>query len=290
MSGRLKQGRRSDALRHQGFLGHGLLRALPVAMVLCGGSLAAYYFFDPAERQGGGTLVGYTLGVIGTVLILWLTALGLRKRIINDGAWSLKAWVSAHVYLGLSLIVIGTLHTGFDFGWNIHTLAYGLMLLVIASGIFGVVVYKFLPAELSRNRAQMTEKQMLQAIKDLDRQIHDQAQPLSNTQAAMARLSLEDHEIGGGFWRRLLGLHGGCGTAKALSRLGRASGGATPAQEAALSQVEVLLRRKSEALAKARRHIQLRTVLESWLYLHVPATFALLAALATHIISVFFYA
>ena len=42
---------------------------------------------------------------------------------------------------GLSLIVIVTLHTGFQFGWNVHTLAYGLMLLVIVSGIFGIVVY-----------------------------------------------------------------------------------------------------------------------------------------------------
>ena len=33
----------------------------------------------------------------------------------------------------------------------------------------------------------------------------------------------------------------------------------------------------------------MKTQLEIWLYLHVPATFALLAALIAHILSVFLY-
>ena len=75
------------------------------------------------------------------LLILWLALLGIRKRAMTRGRWSLKAWTSAHVYLGLALIVIATLHTGFQFGWNVHTLAYVLMMLVIVSGIYGISVY-----------------------------------------------------------------------------------------------------------------------------------------------------
>ena len=76
------------------------------------------------------------IGTIGALLILWLTCLGLRKRAITPGGWSLKAWTSAHVYLGLSLIVIGTLHTGFQLGWNVHTLAWSLMMIVIIIALF----------------------------------------------------------------------------------------------------------------------------------------------------------
>ena len=42
-------------------------------------------------------------------------------------------------------------------------------------------------------------------------------------------------------------------------------------------------------LARLRRHLRLKALLEIWLYVHVPATFALLAALTAHIVSVFFY-
>jgi hypothetical protein len=35
--------------------------------------------------------------------------------------------------------------------------------------------------------------------------------------------------------------------------------------------------------------MRIKALLEVWLYVHVPATFALLAALTAHIISVFYY-
>ena len=72
-------------------------------------------------------------------LILWLAFLGIRKRAISPGTWTLKGWVSAHVYLGISLVVVATLHTAFQFGWNLHTLFYGLMLLVIVYPCGGVM-------------------------------------------------------------------------------------------------------------------------------------------------------
>jgi hypothetical protein len=42
-------------------------------------------------------------------------------------------------------------------------------------------------------------------------------------------------------------------------------------------------------LDRLRRDAQIRAWLEAWLYLHIPATFALIAALVAHIIVVFLY-
>ena len=190
---------------HDGFLRHANFRWLKIATILCLLTIASYLLIDVTPRHNGGSWYGYTLGTIGVGLILWLTLLGLRKRAMTRGRWSLKAWTSAHVYLGSSLIVIGTLHTGFQLGWNVHTLAYALMMLVILSGLFGIIVYATLPTALSNNRAEMTQVQMLEAIRAIDRQLHDAAQPLPQAQASLVRQSLNDDPFGGSLIARLSG-------------------------------------------------------------------------------------
>ncbi|MGB3377278.1 MAG: hypothetical protein WBA55_00750, partial [Allopontixanthobacter sediminis] len=121
------QRERRQSSDHESFLSHRNMRWLKVALVLCLVTIVSYFWIDVTPRHNGGSWYGYTLGTIGALLIVWLSLLGIRKRNISAGRWSLKAWTSAHVYLGLALIVIGTLHTGFQLGWNVHTLAYSLM-------------------------------------------------------------------------------------------------------------------------------------------------------------------
>ncbi len=272
--------KRVRATRHEGFLRHARFKWAIVAALLSLAAIAGYVLADVKPRPGGGSWYGYTLGTIGAFLILWLTALGIRKRNITQGKWSLKAWTSAHVYLGLSLVVIGTLHTGFQFGWNIHTLAWALMMVVILSGLVGVVLYARLPRAMSLNRGEVTQTQMLGSIEALDRQLDALAQPLGAEDAAVVRRSLEHSTIGGRMISRLTGIHVRCGNRAALKAL---------AGRPDLLQLTALLVRKDAVIAQARRHARIKAWLEVWLYVHVPATIALIAALIAHIVSVFFY-
>ena len=272
---------------HEGFLRHRNFRWLKRAGALCLVAILAYAFIDVQPRPNGGTWLGYTLGTIGLLLIVWLSLLGLRKRTMTRGAWSLKAWTSAHVYLGLALIVIATLHTGFEFGWNIHTLAYALMLLVIASGLFGVVVYAVLPAALSNNREEMTQPQMVEALSAVDRQLQTAAQPLDPHWAGQVLAALGEGAFTGGLWSRLAGGKRSGATQQALAAFNLAS--TDEAADPALVRVEALLQRRAAQLARMRRHLRLKALLEVWLYVHVPATFALIAALTAHVISVFYF-
>lgn len=272
---------RSD---HEGFLRHRGFRWLKIATALAVLCVAAYFLTDPKPRPGGGTWIGYTLGTIGALLIVWLSLLGIRKRAITEGRWSLKAWTSAHVYLGLSLIVVATLHTGFQLGWNVHTLAYVLMMLVIGSGMFGIWAYATLPSVLSSNREQMTQGQMIDAIRALDRQLHEAAQPLMRGPSDLVLAALDEDPFAPGLLRRLSGHYPNCATQKAIEGLARLGD-----QDAAIERVEKLLVRRKAQLERLRRHMRLKTMLEVWLYIHVPATMALLAALTAHIVSVFYY-
>jgi hypothetical protein len=278
-----------DGAAHEGFLRFKNFRWLKIALVLSLVSLAGYALIDVQPRPNGGSWYGYGLGTVGAGLILWLTMLGVRKRAMTRGRWSLKAWTSAHVYLGLSLIVIATLHTGFQFGWNVHTLAYALMMLVIFSGIYGITVYANLPQTLSDNRGEMTKPQMIDALRKLDRQIQVSAQPLAEDDTEMVLLSTEEDPFAGGLFRRLSGSYPRSGTRRALNELRRRLPTLVGEEENAVATVVNLLERKAVALARIRRHLRIKALLEVWLYVHVPVTFALIAALIAHIVSVFFY-
>ena len=283
-------GRKAASLGHESFLRHARFRWLKIALLLSLAAVVAFFFSyapDFRLRHGGGTWFGYASGTLGAGLMIWLTLLGLRKRAMNDGRWQLKAWVSAHIYLGLSLLVIVSLHSGFQFGWNVHTLAYGLMLLVILSGIVGVVFYVRLPPRLSEERGETTRQQMLEAIAALDRRLEQAAQPLGQYGAAAVRLSLEREGLDSGLLQRAANIYPSCGTRQALAQVRRLRGQDEGA--AALGMVEGLLEQKLAILARARRYAQLKALLEVWLRVHVPATFAMLAAVTAHVVSVFFY-
>jgi hypothetical protein len=278
--------RQSD---HEGFLRYQGYRWLKIALGISFLFLLGYAFNDVQPHPNGGSAYGYMTGTIGVLLILWLTMLGLRKRAITPGRWSLKSWTSAHVYLGLSLIVIATLHTGFQFGWNVHTLAYVLMMLVIASGIFGIAVYANIPQALSANRGETTQIQMLENLRMLDRQLHDAGQPLPHDEADIVRMSLNDDPFGGGLIARLTGRYPKCGTRRALAAVRAHPSRVAGYGNDALDSVETLLERKRSAMSRIRKHLRLKGLLEIWLHIHVPLTFALIAALCVHIVAVFYY-
>lgn len=274
--------RRRDS-DHESFLAHKRMLWLKVALALSLVAVLGYAFADVEPRPNGGTWYGYTLGTIGAGLIVWLALLGVRKRAMTEGRWSLKAWTSAHVYLGLALIVIATLHTGFQFGWNVHTLAYVLMMLVIVSGVYGISVYALLPHKLSSNRREMTQGQMIESLAAIDRQLEQAAQPLGREDADVVIAALEQDPFGHGLVARLSGRYRGCRTNAAMAAFDKGE------SDAAQDRIEVLLRKRAAQLEQIRRHMRLKALLEVWLYVHIPVTVMLLAALTAHIVSVFYY-
>ncbi|MFN3592579.1 MAG: hypothetical protein ACK4TG_10370, partial [Thermaurantiacus sp.] len=249
---------------HEGFLSHRRFLWAWVALLLSGGAILLYLLDDPWPRPNGGTALGYALGTAGAGLIVWLSLLGFRKRIYSDGTWSLKAWVSAHVWLGLSLAVIATLHTGFQFGWNVHTLAYALMMLVILSGVWGVVQYRRLPRRLSDNRAETSERAMVAALADNGRALAEAAQRLTDREAALVEGAIAGPVVAESLSLRLAGRVVRCGTARALAELGEGC-----AAEAAVRQ---LLEARATLLAQMRCNAALKSRLQVWLLVHVPMT------------------
>ena len=274
---------------HEGFLRYRHMFWAKIALGVSLLLIVTYLLVDIEPRANGGSWYGYTLGTIGVLLIAWLTMLGVRKRMMTPGRWSLKAWTSAHVYLGLALIVIGTLHTGFQLGWNVHTLAWALMMIVIVSGVFGIIAYSLLPSRLGANRGEATEEEMLGALHDIDRRLFEAAQPLDTEHTVIVEMAMDEDPFRGSLLRWLRGHWRGGGTARALAEMrARVHPGAAESDEI-FDRIETLLARRQAALSRIRRHLRYKSLLQIWLYVHVPMTFALIAALSAHIVSVFFY-
>ena len=95
--------------------------------------------------------------------------------------------------------------------------------------------------------------------------------------------------IGGGLFRQLSGRDPSCASMAALGRIQELAAGTAGDEAARCRQLAAMLSRKCELLRRARRDVQLQALMQVWLYLHVPLSFALLAALIAHVVAVFYY-
>ena len=276
-------------MRHQSILEYARFRYFKAALALCALAGAAYLWHEPPLKPYGGTGLGYALGTVGALLIAWLAWFGVRKRRYASRAGTVQGWLSAHVYLGTALLVVATLHTGFELGWNVHTLAYVLMVATVASGFYGVYVYLSVPGLMTDNRGDETLDAMLLKIADLDLEIREKALSLPDEILRVVNASLDNSRLGGSFLRVVTGRDRACPTAAAVRELPeigkRLSGDSAKLNH----EVYTLLLQKNELLARARRDLRYKARLDLWLYLHVPLAVALLAALAAHVVSVFLY-
>ena len=273
-------------------------------------SAALYSTQGGRQQPGGGTWQGYVLGSAGALLIVWLTLLGVRKRRYNSGLGSVQGWTSAHVWLGLALVLVATLHCAGQFGWNVHTLAYVLMCAVIGSGVFGLYVYLLSPRQVSVNNTGLSRAALFAELFELDRKGRELARACDPTVNVAVKSSIERTTIGGGVLAQLLGSDRSL-YMRAASAVAEARGAAVIAnrdQEAVIADVGkrvplasrrteaanlqammVLLCRRQAVLRRIRNDIRLNAWLRLWLYIHVPLTFALLVALVVHVLTSFMY-
>lgn len=275
-------------VRHYSILEYARFRWFKVSLVLCVGAGAAYLWHDPVPHAYGGTGLGYALGTIGALLIAWLLWFGVRKRSYS-ATGNLQGWLSAHVYLGTALLVIVTLHTGFQLAWNIHTIAYLLMVAVVVSGFYGVFAYLRVPRVMTANLGDDSLDSLVLRIADLDREVRDKGLSLPDSLFALVERSVTGTRLGGSVRRLLSGRDDTCPTAAALSEWPRQASLLKGEAAARGKEVYGLLLEKEQLLTRARRDLRYQAILDLWLYIHVPLAFMLLAALIAHIVSVFLY-
>ena len=290
---------------HQSILEFRGRRYLWIALALTAATIFAYWFDDPQEPPNGGTALGYALGVIGLALILWLSWFGVRKRRYASTMGTVQGWLSAHVYLGLALVVVVLLHAGFQFGANVHTLAFVLLLLVVASGLFGVYVYTKYPLRLSENRGDVSHAELYEQLDDIDNRSRRIASDLGVEFDELVTSGVSRTQLGSTLLSRLRRVdessvvirRGGestvvvnAGQEASLDWLAEQQSREQDAEKAAsIGELSALLRNKRRLLRQLAEELRIEAALQIWLYVHVPLTAGLLMALVVHVLTVFMY-
>lgn len=254
------------------------------------GLTAHYLDYSSSTVAYGGTTIGLLYGVAGSLIIGMLMYLGIRKRTYTSGVGTLQGWVSAHVYLGLLTLVLIPMHAGFRFGWDVHTLAFVLLAIVVLSGVLGTVLYLTLPARLTKHEAGLQADKI---DKEIGRLLSDIRSLVKDKSDAMVRLyhnevaALQTRKPSGWslLWRGL----GGDVISKRAAELAQAVSAIPAEEQAAFRLLSQLLLKKAQLEVTLLHQMRIRNALQAWLYVHVPVSIAMIVTLTIHVIVVFYY-
>lgn len=303
---------------HQSYLRYKEFWFAKLALLLSLLCAIAYLIEDPVVDANGGTWLGYTLGTIAAILVLWLCAMGLRKRSFISSFGTVKAWTSAHVYLGCALWIVASLHSGFQLGWNIHSLTWLLMNFVIISGLWGVWSWWRYPKLMTADSNENSSEEILRSIHNIGERALRLADDIGTDTHQIVLRSIERSRIGGGFWQLLrtpkeslekddLEMSG----ALSESVVATSSQNTTPLpsesesttmfmanqatsekkkqQHSSLLHLSELMSERKRLIKHLNQQARYRAKMRVWLLVHVPLSVAFLATLIIHIISVFAY-
>ena len=108
-------------------------------------ALARWDFVDWPKASGP---LGVALGLFGGLIVLFEMAIAPRKWFRGWRLGATRVWMRWHVWVGLLCLPVIVIHSGFAFGGWLSAVTMVLFLLVIASGIWGLILQQWLPKKL----------------------------------------------------------------------------------------------------------------------------------------------
>lgn len=257
------------------------------------------------QPANGGTWQGYVSGTVGALIIVWLSILGIRKRRYRSTVGSVAGWTSAHVYLGTAVLIVATFHSAAQIGWNIHTLAYVMLCIVVFSGFVGIYFYLSLPRRSLTARDGRSREELFAELHSLNEEATSVAQRCSTSIALAVDSAIAGTRIGGSAMAQLSGVDKSVvqledkGRSQQTSNRDQQKILAVIAEQLPSAQRESEVKPLRELLSMMSRRqviirrivtdIRLQGLMRFWLLIHIPFTVALIVSLITHILVTFFY-
>lgn len=108
---------------------------------------AVYIPYSLHSPQGpkGGSALGLTYGIAGSLFMLFVGLLGLRKKFPVWRVGRAQSWMRGHLWLGFLSFPLILFHAGFHFGGPLTRVLMWLFVFVWVSGVVGAALQHFMP-------------------------------------------------------------------------------------------------------------------------------------------------
>ena len=141
---------------------------LGASLLILGASTAMYVPYAVRAPSGprGGSALGLTFGIIGSAFMIFAGLLAARKKVPVWRLGRAQAWMRGHLWLGLLSLPIIFFHAGFRFGGPLTSVLMVLVIVVVASGIFGAALQHYMPNRMTVEVPSETIFEQIQHVRD----------------------------------------------------------------------------------------------------------------------------
>lgn len=265
---------------------------LAASLIILGVSIAIYVPYAVRAPQGptGGSALGLTFGIVGSAFMLFAGLLAGRKKFPIWRLGRAQAWMRGHLWLGLLSLPVILFHAGFRFGGPLTSVLMWLLIIVVASGLFGAVLQHYLPHMMT---AQVPGETIFEQIQH----VRDQLVASADETIAAAEASANAEESAAplaDFYRREMRpfLESRGKRHQLLSNPDRSRStfeGLRMLLALGFQDAAKRLEQICEEERQLRRQSLLHHWLHGWLMLHIPLSFALLLLGVVHAITALRY-
>ena len=163
-------------------------------------SAVVYFLYARSSPIGprGGSTIGLVFGIVGFGFMIFAALLGARKRVPTWRLGRAKAWMRGHLWLGLLSLPVILFHGGFHFGGALTRVLMWLLIVTVASGVYGAVLQNYLPRAMTADVPLETIYDEIGNVRMLLRQEADRAMEALCGSMGLSR-SAEDGARAGGF-------------------------------------------------------------------------------------------
>src|ERR1700723_3126030 len=125
---------------------------MAASLIILGVATAVYIPYALHSRSGpsGGSPIGLAFGIVGSLFMVFAGLLAGRKKVPVWRLGRAQTWMRGHLWLGLLSLPIILFHAGFRFGGPLTTVLMVLLIVVVASGLFGAALQQYMPNMITR--------------------------------------------------------------------------------------------------------------------------------------------